>query len=77
MCCLMHVTIIILKHILNLGYLGPCLALGLFMSYFCDLFFIFSLIFITINNITSWKEINLFFLPTFLDDNVDVDEESK
>ena len=47
------------------------------MSYICDLFFIFSLIFIVINHITSLKQAKLFFvifleyllLP--LDDNVD------
>ena len=47
--------------------------LGLFMSYLCDLFFIFSLIFISY---TLLKQIHLFFvhfleyLLLFLDDNV-------
>ena len=39
-----------------------CLSLGLFMSYFYDLFFIFSLIFIAINHITSLKWAHLFFI---------------
>ena len=51
------------------------------MSYICDLFFIFSLIFIVINHITSLKQAKLFFvifleyllLP--LDDNVDEESE--
>ena len=33
---------------------------GLFMSYICDLFFIFSLIFIAIYHITSLKQTHLF-----------------
>ena len=50
------------------------------MSYLFYLFFIFSLIFIAINHITSLKQLNFFYaflehLPLFLDDNVD--EESK
>ena len=43
-----------------LVYLCPFLARGLFMSYLCDLFFIFSFIFIFINYITSFKHIYLF-----------------
>ena len=51
------------------------------MSYLCDLFFMFSLIFIVFNHITSLKQTHLFlerfleYLVLFLDDNVD--EESK
>ena len=41
-CCLIHIAIIILSHILYLVYLYPCLDLGLFMSYLCDLFIYFS-----------------------------------
>ena len=64
-------------HILYLVYLGPCLGLGLIMSYLCDLFLIFSVIFITINHIASLKQTRLFFVHfkkyilSFLDDNVD------
>ena len=57
----MHIAIIILRHIIYLVYLvyifsifSLCLGLGLFMSYLCDLFMIFSLIFIVINDITSF-----------------------
>ena len=76
-CCLIHVTIIILRHILYLLYLCPCLGLGLSMSVLCDLFFIFSIAFIVINHITSFKQTLLFFihfleyLVLFLDDNED------
>ena len=67
--------------ILYLVYMCPCLGLGLFMSYFCDLFFISSLIFIAINHITSWKQAQLFsvhfleYLRVFLDNNVDEESE--
>ena len=80
-CCLIHITIIMLRHILYVIYLYPCLGLGLFMSYLNGLFFIFSLIFIVINSITSLKQTHLFFVHfleyflLFLNDNVD--EESK
>ena len=51
------------------------------MSYLCDLFFIFSLIFIVINHIKSFKQTNLFFihfLEYLLLSLVDyVDEESE
>ena len=73
--CLIHITIIILRHILHLVYLCICLDLGLFVS--CDLFFISSLIFILINHITSFKQTYLFFvhfleyLLSFLNDYVD------
>ena len=80
-CGLINTTIIILRYILYLVYLGPCLGLGLSMLYPCDLFFIFSLIFITSNSITSLKQTHLFFahsleyLLLFLDDNVDEESE--
>ena len=51
------------------------------MSYLCDLFFIFSLIFIAINQITSFKKMNLFFVHyleyplLFVIDNVDEESE--
>ena len=62
-CCLMPVKIIIMRHIFYLVYMRP--FLGLFMSYLWDLFFIFSLIFIAISYITSFKQKYL-FLCTFL-----------
>ena len=50
------------------------------MSYLCDLF-IFSLIFIVINHITSFRQTHLFFVHfleyilLFLDDNMDEESE--
>ena len=70
-----------MRHILYLVYLRPCLGLGLLMPYICDLFFIFSLIVIVINHITSFKQTFLFFvhflenLLLFVDDNVDEESE--
>ena len=64
-CCLIHIIIIILRHVLYLLYLCPCLDLGLFMSYLCDLFFIFIFIFIMINRIISWIQTYLFFCLFF------------
>ena len=37
-CCLIHVSMVMIKHFLCLLHLHPCLDLGLFMSYLCDLF---------------------------------------
>ena len=79
--CLIHVTIKILRHVLHFVYLCPYLALGLLMSYLCDLFFIFSLISIGINYITSLKNTHRAFvqffkhLLLFLDDNVNEESE--
>ena len=76
--CLIHKTIVILRHILYLVNLCPRLGLGLIMSYLCDLFFIFSLIFIVI---TLLKQVHLFFvncleqLLLFLGDHADEDIE--
>ena len=47
---------------LYLVYLCPCLGLSLLMSYLYALFFIFSLISIVINHITSLKQTHLFFV---------------
>ena len=79
--CWIHITIIILGHFLFLVYLRPCIDLGLFLSYLCDLFFIFSLIYFAINHITPFKQTHLFFvhfwecLLLFLNDNVDEESE--
>ena len=76
-CYLIHTTIIILRHTLYLVYLGSCLDLSLFMLHLCDLFFMFSLIFVAVNSIRSLNQTNLFlahfleYLLLFLDDNVD------
>ena len=48
-CWLIHVSIIILRRVLYLLYLCSSLDLCLFMSYLCDLFFLFVFIFIMIN----------------------------
>ena len=62
-CCLIHnKTIIILRHVLHLVYLGPRLSLILFMSYLRDLFFYVHSHFIIINHITSLKQTHLFFV---------------
>ena len=50
-CCLIIISIIILRHILYLLNLCSCLDQGLFMSHLCDLFFILIFIFIMINRI--------------------------
>ena len=75
-CRLIHVTTIILRNILRLVYLCPCLGQDLFILYLRDLYFIFSLIFIAINHITFIKQTHLFvvhffIILLFLDDNVD------
>ena len=70
-CCLIHMSIfIICVHVQNY-------VLCLFMSYLCDIFFIFIFIFIKINHIISRKQTHLFFrhflehFLLFLDDNLD------
>ena len=51
------------------------------MSYICDLFFNFSLIFIVINHINTFKQVFAFlyillgYLQLFLDDNMDEESE--
>ena len=78
---LRDITIIILRPILHLVYLCPCLGLDLFMSYLCILFLFFSLIVIVINHITSYKQVHLFsctFLENlllFLNENLDEEGE--
>ena len=58
--CLIHIAIIIVRHILYILYSCPCLGLGLFTWYICDLCFISSLIFIAI--LTSFKQTSLFLV---------------
>ena len=73
-CYLIHIIIIILRHVLYLLYLCPCLDLGLFMSYLCDLFFIFIFILIMINRMNTDALVLLLifseYVLLFLDDNV-------
>ena len=64
-CCLIHVSITILGKILYLIYLCLCLCLGPFMLYLCDIFFIFNLIFIVIDHITSFKQTHFLSLYIF------------
>ena len=63
--CLIHISIILLRHFLYLLYLCPCLDLGLFMSYLCNLFFIFIFTVIMINHIISWIQTTLVLLLIF------------
>ena len=80
-CCLIHITIIIPRHILYLVYLCACLGLGLFTSYLCSFFSFSASIFIVINHISSFKQTYLFFvhfleyLLLFLVDNVHEESE--
>ena len=80
-CCLIQITIIVLRQIFYLVYLHPCLGLDLFMSCLGILFFTFSLIFVVINHVTSSKQMYLFSCPflenlvLFLSDNVDEEDE--
>ena len=64
-CCLIHISIIIVRQVICLLYLCPCLDLGLFMSYLCDIFFISIFIFIMINRIISLIQTHLFFCSFF------------
>ena len=81
-CCVVHLIIIILRTHFTFSIFMSMLGLDPFMSYLCDFLFIFSLIFIVINHINSFKQGYLFFvhfleyLLLFLDDNVE-DEESE
>ena len=54
-CCLIHITITMLIHILYLVNLWPCLGLTLFMLYACDIFIIFSVTFIIMNHLIFLK----------------------
>ena len=62
-------------YILYLVYLSPCIDLGPFMLYMCDPFFIFSLIFIVINNLIKTDALVfvyfLEYLLLFLEDSLD------
>ena len=43
MCCLIHMSVVIMRYFLYLLYLYPCLDLSLFLWYLCDLLFHFHL----------------------------------
>ena len=74
-CCLINITIIILRLILYSVYL----CLSQFISYLCDLFFILSVI--AVNFITSLQQRHLLFvhflefLLLFLDENMNEESE--
>ena len=75
-CCLIHITIIILRHILYFVFLSISRPRPVYVVS-CDLLFIFSIIFNAITHITSLKETHLFlfvhffeYLLSFLDDKV-------
>ena len=77
--CLIHIVINTRRHVL---YVSLFLSMSrLNSSYLFDLIFIFSLIFIAINHITSLKQAHLFlvhffeYLLLFLDDKVDEESE--
>ena len=75
-CCLIRISIIILRHFLYLLYLWPCLDLGLFMLYLCDLFVVFIFILIMINRMnTDTFVFLLMFLEYFLIFYSNVNEE--
>ena len=80
-CCLIHKSIIILRHFLYLLHLCTCLDLGLFMSCQCDLILFFIFILIKINRLILWTQRHLFFClffrmcPIVLDDHVDEEYE--
>ena len=63
-----------MRHFIYFLYLGPCLDLGLVMSYLCVLFFFSFSIFIMINRIILSIQTHLFFclfleyVLLFLDD---------
>ena len=76
MCCLIHMTIIILRHFLYFLYWSPCLNPDLFMSYLWDLFVFFVIISIIINKSHEYRHICSFayfleYALLFLDGNVD------
>ena len=48
-CCLINISIIIVRHVMYLLCLRPCLDVDLFMLYLCDLFFSFIFIFVMIS----------------------------
>ena len=64
--CLIHISIMSMRQLFYLLYL--CLSMsrrGPFMSYFCDLCFIFIFVFIMINRVILWINTSLFFLLAF------------
>ena len=69
-CHLMHISNIKPRHSLYLLYLCPCPNVGLFMSYLCDLFFIFIFIYIDIALLLLFFK-NIYYVLLFSDDYAD------
>ena len=66
-CCLIHISIIIVRHFLYLLYMCSYLDLGLFMLYLCELCFIFILIFLMINRMHCVKNEQFFATLQYLE----------
>ena len=77
-CCLIHISLIILRHFLYLLYLYPCPDACLFMSYLCDLFLIFIFIFTdTILILLSFQNISYYFWLITWMKNVNIFQKAK
>ena len=84
-CCVIQISIMLLRLFLYLLYLCSCRGIGLIMSYLSDLLFTFISIFIMINRIISKKKKKgrhpcpfayfLEYVLLFLDDIVDEERE--
>ena len=61
-CCLIHITIIVLRHFLYLLYLCPCLDLSLFMTNYV-IYFLFLSCFSLM--LIAWIQTHLFFCSFF------------
>ena len=61
-CCLIHITIIVLRHFLYLLYLCPCLDLSLFMTNYV-IYFLFLSCFSFV--LIAWIQTHLFFCSFF------------
>ena len=59
-CCLINISIIILRKFLYLVHLSACVSPGLFLSNLCDLISLSIFVFIIINHINSFKQICFF-----------------
>ena len=73
-CCLIHISIVKLRYFLYLLYLCPCLDLCLFMSYLCDLSFIFIFVMMNLINAEALRYSSGYlseYVQSFLDDSVD------
>ena len=68
-CCLIHQSIIILRHLILTVFLSMSRS-KLYMSYLCDVFFIFIIIFIMINRHTCSFAYFWEYVLVLLDDNV-------